>query len=486
MERSVCTHKFFLFLTIVGVHLTANGDEFARGIGGYSGPEAFAEEAYTDIDQAMFSVAHTDVEDDVVNSASGKLVPSGVSQTAFAAAGRHLDHCHDNACFTHNSSGIRIGEQDVPLSLKFNSWFQLRHSYFDSNGINPNENNFEFERLRLIFAGYAYSTDLNYFIQLDGDSDQSAQVDLLDYYIRYDVGHDLNWFDDGKLGVRLGQWKMPFNRARAESGTKLQFADRSMASVFFDLNRSVGIGLYGRSSDLVPGLQWEVALHNGFQNSGMQPGRRGQLDRNPGISGRVEMRAIGEWGSDGEPDLNQHRNPAFKVGAGFAFTRVHADGASEFDRFRAVDSGDTISSILPPGANAYSNTMFAIDGNYKCNGWSMLGEYYFRTIGDVSGASVTALFDHGFLLQSGCFLIPEKLEIIARYSRISGDSGTLGATVESADEVAGGLAWYIRGQDLKLIFDATHLNGSPLRDTSLNILPGDDGMLYRTQFQFRF
>jgi len=57
-------------------------------------------------------------------------------------------------------------------------------------------------------------------------------------------------------------------------------------------------------------------------------------------------------------------------------------------------------------------------------------------------------------------------------------------TQPSADEVAAGMSWYIRGHNLKLTFDVTKLNGAPPRDPALNIRPGDDGLLFRSQSQF--
>ena len=82
--------------------------------------------------------------------------------------------------------------------------------------------------------------------------------------------------------------------------------------------------------------------------------------------------------------------------------------------------------------------------------------------------------------------MPGRLEVLARWSRLFGDSATLGAGTESADEVAGGVVWYIRGHNLRITFDATRLNGAPIRSSTLNIFPGDDGWLLRSQFQFKF
>jgi hypothetical protein len=142
--------------------------------------------------------------------------------------------------------------------------------------------------------------------------------------------------------------------------------------------------------------------------------------------------------------------------------------------------------VLPPGTVGLNWLLASLDANVKYRGFSFLGEYYFRSLSDFSGTPVSPLFDHGFLLQAGYFLWPEKLELLARWSRVVGNSGTLGEDWQSADEVAGGVAWYIRGHDLKLVFDVTHLNGAPIFSPTLNIFPRDDGWLFRTQFQFMF
>ncbi len=90
------------------------------------------------------------------------------------------------------------------------------------------------------------------------------------------------------------------------------------------------------------------------------------------------------------------------------------------------------------------------------------------------------------MVQGGLFVVPKRLEWISRWSRVVGDSGTLGIADQSADEISMGAVWYYRGHNAKLTFDASHINGSPIRDLALNLLPGDDGMIYRTQLQIRF
>lgn len=376
-------------------------------------------------------------------------------------------------------------EAGAAFTLRINSWMQFRHTAFDSHTSNPSQNDLEFERLRLQFQGNAYSPDIRYFIQFDGDSDQGGVSDWLDYYVTADVGHAAGC-DAGVLGFKVGKWKLPFNRARAESGWKLQFSDRAVASVFFDINRSQAVALYGSFGLLGRTVHWESAISNGFKTGSARTFRSGEFDRNLAYSGRVWSDWIGQWGSDGEADVSYHEDLAMRVGAGFAHTQVEREGAREFALQRVVDSGQTLESLLPASANAYDVSFYSIDANWKYRGASLLTEYYFRTLTDFQGVALGKLLDHGFLIQGGKFLVPGQLELIARWARIQGDSGTLGAFDQSFDEVAGGLVWYLKGQRAKVTFDVTRLNGAPMRDGALNVLPGDDGMLYRSQFQLFF
>ena len=387
---------------------------------------------------------------------------------------------YDNGFVIESPPGFKMQGQGFPYSMRINSRFQFRHTAFDSDGPNPDQNDFEFERLRLVFSGHVYTPELKYFFQFDGDNDEAARADFLDYFIRYDLGKHCFGWESGCLGIQVGQWKVPFNRSRAESGYKLQFTDRATANVFFDINRSVGLGLYGA----IPATKWtwELALHNGFGNQGFLASRNFELDTNFAVSGRAQADLIGEWGKDGEPDLNPHEAPAFRVGMGFATTRIDS-GLREFSRLRVVDSGRLLSLLVPASTESYDVSLFAVDTGLKYRGLSVISEFYFRTITNFVGATVDNLFDHGFVVQAGYFLIPESWEVAARYSRIVGNSGALGAFDASSDEIGLGTTWYMRGHSAKLVFDATHLNGSPAQDSALNIRAGDEGMLYRTQFQ---
>jgi hypothetical protein len=375
----------------------------------------------------------------------------------------------------------------VDFLMRVNSWLHFRHTLFDSDGPNEDQNTFSFERLRLVFSGHAFSPDLGYFFQLDGNSDSSTDATFLDYYVTYDLGHNVFGCEEDKLGVKVGKWKVPFSRSREEAGRRLQFTDRATANVFFDLNRSIGAGVYGQLDHFSMPLRFETAVFNGFRTDNDSTNRaNGELDSNFAWSLRSYTDLFSDFGEDGEPDLSWHVLPALRVGGGLAYTRVDEEGSSEFRRLRVVDSGARLASILPPGVSAYDIWYFTVETHLKYRGFSVIADYYWRYITQFSGGSVPSLYDDGFVLQTGYFICPKRLELLFRWSRIVGDSGTLGLEYQSSDEVATGFVWYIKGHNAKLTFDVSHFNGTPFSEARLDILPGDVGWLYRTQFQLAF
>lgn len=399
---------------------------------------------------------------------------------------RHIRTGYDEGFLIASEKQVDLGADDYPFRLRINGWGQLRQTRQESEGANPDLNQFELKRARLVFSGSAFTEDLSYFMQLDGRSSSGDDVRLLDYFMTYDLGHHLLGWDKEVLGFRTGKYKMPFTMARYLTGREFEFADRSMASLFFDVNRSLAWGLYGQLRRGRMPLFWEAAVFNGLVTGGAETGSSGALDNNNAYSARLLAYPLAAWGVGELADFEWHDCLATRVGAGFANSKIARDGRTEFDSVRTVDSGAQLSSLLPAAVSEYNVHLFAVDISSKWRGWSGTIEYYFRNINDFEGAAVPNLFDHGFWLQVGKFIVPRKLELLARWSRIVGDSGTLGAVDQSGDERAAGVAWYFRDQHAKLVFDATYLDGAPISSSALDISPGDKGWLFRTQIQFAF
>jgi hypothetical protein len=379
-----------------------------------------------------------------------------------------------------------LGGEDLPFRLKFNGWGQLRMTNFASDGPSRDFAQFQLKRARLVFSGHAFTPDFSYFIALDGRSASNDTIRLLDYFLSYDLGHhDWGW-KKRALIVKAGQYKIPFTLARAISGQEFQFADRSVASMYFDANRSLAAGLYGERKPGGQLLTWETAIFNGLITGGAETGSTGTLDNNFAISGRLAYYPQGEWGKDDLCDWDFHEQVATRTGFAFAMSSINREGTTEFGEIRVVDTGSKLSDILPLSIEQYHVASYCVDYSLKYRGWSVNSEYYFRNIGTFEGDYLPDLFDHGFWLQTGYFLVPRKLEALARWSRVVGKSGTLGSSEQSSDEKAAALTWYFRRHAAKITFDATYLDGAPINSFALDITPGAVGWLWRTQLQFSF
>ena len=141
---------------------------------------------------------------------------------------------------------LNLETSDFPFRLQINGWGQLRHSTSDFEPPNTDINQFQLSRGRLVFSGHAFNPDVSYYVQIDGRSSSGDNMRLLDYYLSYDIGHDQFGFDRGILGFRTGKYKMPFTLARWLSAKQFEFTDRSVASTYFDVNRSLACRLYGQ------------------------------------------------------------------------------------------------------------------------------------------------------------------------------------------------------------------------------------------------
>lgn len=394
---------------------------------------------------------------------------------------------YDGGFIIANSRQQELNSRDLPFCLQINGWGQLRHTieFTDESG-REDVNQFALKRGRLIFQGSAYTPDFFYYIQLDGRSSSGDDVRLLDFYLSYDVGRHRWGLEKGVFGFRTGKYKMPFSLARYLSGRELEFADRSVASTFFDVNRSFAWGLYGSAGRQSLPVNWEVAIFNGLVTGGAETGSSGTLDNNFAYSARVFSYPVGDWGVGELADFEGHCRPAVRTGMGFANSTIQKFGSTEFNAIRVVNTGRRLSELLPTDVNEFTVNLVSVDASIKYRGWSATLEYYFRIISDFEGASIPDLYDHGFWLQAGKFIVPDHFQVLARWSRVVGNSGTLGQNDLSSNELAGGFSYYFREQHAKLVFDCSYLDSAPIDSSSLGILPGDTGWLCRTQIQFSF
>ena len=195
-----------------------------------------------------------------------------------------------------------------------------------------------------------------------------------------------------------------------------------MSSMYFDLNRSLAWGLGGQISPWGIPLNWETALFNGLVTGGAETGSTGALDNNFAYSARIFAFPTGEWGAGTLADFDWHETLATRIGAGYAGSAIDRNGPTEFNMIRVVDSGDRLGDLLPVFIDAYNVNTFCVDASCKYRGWSVTSEYYLRNISGFQGGDIPDLFDHGFWLEVGKFVVPRQtgavVAVVARRGRL--------------------------------------------------------------------
>lgn len=373
-----------------------------------------------------------------------------------------------------------------PFEVKFNGWGQFRYhgfsrdvdSWTDNAGITRpvrNRSAFDVERARLVLSGYALDERLTYFVQLDGDTDGSHAVDFFDYWWA--------WECSDRFQIQMGKRKVPGSRQWLLGARRTRLVDRPMACDFFRPDRTVGIFGVGQMGDRG---HYELMVGNGYRTANLP---------NSVTDDRLTYAMTNYFDLGGDyggqlVDYDFSCEPLIRFGHSFVYS-PQGDEASgtplgEATFLRLTDGTVlTQTGALAPGVTVseFDIYLYSVDFAAKWRGWSLDAEAYFRWIEDIRGNGalpVNDLFQRGFFVEGGCFLVPKKLDFNVRYSQINGFYG-------DSTEYAIGSNWYpLDTHKMKLTLDVTKLDGSSLNNTTSDILVGDDGVLVRTQFQAEF
>lgn len=373
-----------------------------------------------------------------------------------------------------------------PFELKLNAWMQMRHhaldrdvtTWTDNAGVTrpvESRNAFDIERARLVLAGQAWDPRLTYFIQMDGDTDGGHVVDFFDHW--------WGWQCNDTLLIQLGKRKVPASRQWLLGARRTRLVDRSMATDFFRPDRTVGVFAVGKTGTHG---HWEAMVGNGYRTANLP---NDQSDNQLTLAATNYYEPLGPFG--GNPvDFNCSCAPLVRLGHSMVYSPQARDSPGtplpEVGFLRLTDGTIlTQPGALTPGVTVsdFDLYFYSVDFAAKYRGWSVDAEAYLRWLEEIEGdgpLSVTDLFQRGFYVEGGRFLIPRRLDVNLRYSQVSGLLG-------NASEIAVGANWYpLASERLKVSMDVTSLDGSPLNNTTSDILVGDDGVLFRTQVQAEF
>lgn len=377
--------------------------------------------------------------------------------------------------------------QDEAYEMRITARLQFRYTLFDrtkdewidgTGQARPIQNvsEFEVERARLTFSGYAISPKLQYFINLDGDTDDAHRIVLHDMWFNYEFNRYFN--------LHIGKAMVPGSRDWLNGSTRTRFVDRSLTTTFFRPDRSIGMFTTGEPLD---NLYYEVMIANGIATSDLE---FGEVDKNFAYAATAFWDPWGNYGK-GYVDLEGHDEIGARVGTSFTYSGVQGRDVAglprqEFFALRLANGSRVVQEgLFAPGVTV-SNLDFyllAIDAGMKWKGFSANGELFYRWLDDLQGNGpipVERIYNYGFFYEMGYMIIPERFDFNVRTSQILGDFGY-------AAEYAGGLNYYILGtQKIKLATDLTRVANSPTSNSGPGYRPGDSGWMWRVQMQIAF
>lgn len=292
------------------------------------------------------------------------------------------------------NGGTRVDFADAGFTTKINTLIQTRYTFFDGDEDigDHNVSSFDVERAKLYITGNALHEEFSYAL-VSQFAGEGAHLD--DAWLRW---NGCDWFS-----VQMGQWKTGVSRQFVSGDQNLQFADRSIASEYFDLGRQAGAMV---TTSLMDGaLTLGAGIYNG-ESDGEGQNASGVDTKHTGIL-NARYNVMGKQDPYVEGDIDWTEEAALNVGAAYGHANYN----------RTTGTGDA-AFLNDTGADIVN-----IDANFKYMGLGISGEYYVANVNPDVGEDQSP---QGFYVQAGYFLKPKTLEVAARYALIDCDDGKAG------------------------------------------------------------
>lgn len=375
--------------------------------------------------------------------------------------------------------GIVFTSADEKFSSSIMAILQLRYSFLDNDDSNNSAvkkaqdvSRFELRRIKLCFNGYAYTKDLSYQLVINFANSQNPAptYGLLEYtWMNY------RFLDE--LQVRFGQDKVPFGRQFLNPSSAQQLVDRSTVTTAFIPGIDTGLMIHGK---IAGGLfNYNIAGYGGL---GQNTFRSTSSDN--AFSARININPLGDMPYS-ESDFENSAKPLVSLGANFFRDTLNGTESNNI-MFAGSKGWYGIGNSLQPAPRKMSISE-AVDFNtagfdtaFKWRGASLQGEYFLaQADGQTTGNKLRA---HGGYIQAGYFIIPQKLELAARYSYFDPNRDV---TNDQWVETTGGVSYYFNKHYLKLQADYTNIHKQ--KGLALNSGPNNtDDHLARFQAQIIF
>lgn len=361
---------------------------------------------------------------------------------------------------SHGSKGFRFESRDGNWQTNLQWRAQMRFTSPStgdprqlSSFSDDTSNTFQARRLRMKVGGHGFRPWLGYYFEADwqptrdsGDESAAASTRLIDWRITVDKYKE--------IGLRLGQWKIDYNRERVDSSGRQQFVERSISNRVFTIDRQVGVQLRGHLFEGTPAdMRYYAGVFTG-EGRGVS-----NDDKDLMYAGRLQWNFLGRDLALKQTDVEYTEKPTGSFSAGAASntgrcTRWSSGGCGNLDGFdRPVLAMD----------GQYEINQWTQGSAFKWRGFSWQQEFHRKTVDDTVNNTSSDLT--GGYVQSGYFFhhlipaVPKQLELAVRYSYVEEPNRTDLQLENKREEFTIGANWFLFGvgHNNKITADFSHL-----------------------------
>lgn len=391
------------------------------------------------------------------------LLAAFLSKEGFGQTVNDSSQVEANKFLSHGSKGFEFVDQsgNYLMNLEFRGQFRLSYPT-DNDPINLDDYQDEqvklgIKRARIKVGGHSFKPWFKYYLEYELFSSN-----LLDFRLMYEK---IPW-----LKVKVGQWKVQYNRERIISSGKQQTMERSILTRVFTVDRQQGLSVFGH-------IKGEKLLNLNYWVSVFMGTGRGNFENDDNhmmYMSRIQWNFMGQELKFSGSDLEYHEKFVGIVAvAGLTnqspYTRFSQSGGGQLEGF---EQG-------VPGQYRLNQLMQESAGKYR--GFSWQQELHYKQILDHVNTTDTRMV--GNLVQAGYFfhhlwnVIPHNLELYARQAFYLPD---LNNSDILQNEISFGANYFVFGHRLKLTGEAAHIR------TELQSAESMEGWRYRLQLDVSF
>ncbi len=345
------------------------------------------------------------------------------------------------------TSPVSVRQRGPELKLVLGGYIQMNFedgavSAFEGNfGKRAVNDRFRVRRARVNLTGdFAEQFDFKVegdFGQGDGLNSNRTAFSATDIFI--------NWHQFPEAQFKLGQWKAPFGLEQLTPDPTLIIIERSLPTGAITPDRQIGAQLWGRPfAGLWPDQGDLLTYYLGIFNGN---GRNVTVNDNNNFMYVARLESTLFKSANGSEAY-------LKLGADILNSRDNVGTNISPTSNLLVNSDGSLSPFVLPSPD--ERTAWSADAWLRLGSFDLIGEFLQervrpRTVNGTPPAFARFTTD-GYYVTAAYYLIPKKLQLAAQWQHLNpGQKANDGIS-----SITGGLNYYIRGDDLKLMVNYIH------------------------------